>query len=100
MNEIILLVEDYDDTRAFMRILLEMKKFKVIEASDGKQAIECAKLKKPDLILMDIGLPLIDGIVATRQIRKLRVGKYVPIIAVTAFGSELDKRHCRRAAMK
>jgi two-component system, cell cycle response regulator DivK len=80
----ILLVEDSDDTRYFMRLELELCGYKVIEAADGQKAVELALQEHPDIILMDLSLPKIDGIAATRQIRQEEVLKKVPIIAITA----------------
>lgn len=82
----ILLVEDTDDTREFMRFLLELKGYKVIEAKDGFEAVKYAKQNHPDLILMDMALPIMDGISATREIRKLDEIKDIPIIGITAYG--------------
>ena len=82
----VLIVEDYEDTREFMKILLESYGYKVIEAADGIEAIDRVKQHHPDLILMDISLPLVDGLTATRAIRSFGTDSEVPIIAVTAFG--------------
>ena len=83
----VLIVEDYEDTREFMKILLESYGYKVIEAADGIEAIDRVKQYHPDLILMDISLPVVDGLTATRAIREFdEESKKVPIIAVTAFG--------------
>ncbi|MBS1794385.1 MAG: response regulator [Acidobacteria bacterium] len=86
MAKKVLIVEDYDDTREFMKILLESYGYKVIEAADGIEAIDRVREQRPDLILMDISLPLVDGLTATRAIRDFDQTAKVPIIAVTAFG--------------
>ncbi len=86
MMKKVLIVEDYEDTREFMKILLESYGYKVIEAADGIEAIDRVKQFHPDLILMDISLPLVDGLTATRAIRTFDVDSSVPIIAITAFG--------------
>jgi CheY-like chemotaxis protein len=86
MAKKVLIVEDYEDTREFMKILLESYGYKVIEASDGIEAIDRVKQYHPDLILMDISLPVVDGLTATRAIRSFDVNSRVPIIAITAFG--------------
>ena len=65
-------------------MLLKIEGYEVIEATDGAQAIEKALSDKPDLILMDLSLPVIDGLSATRQIRQSAAMKRVPIIALTA----------------
>src|SRR2546423_388846 len=80
----VLLVDDFDDSRFSLSKLLEIEGYEVIEATDGAQAIERALTDKPDLILMDLSLPIIDGLSATRQIRQSDTMKRVPIIALTA----------------
>jgi CheY-like chemotaxis protein len=83
-TETVLLVEDTEDNRFMMRRLLEMSGYRVVEATNGEEAVRLAQSEQPDLILMDLSLPVIDGLAATRAIRKLDgVGK-VPIIAVSA----------------
>ena len=80
----ILLVEDSEDNRFMMKRLLEMSGYEVAEASNGEQAINMARLMQPDLILMDLSLPRVDGLAATRQIRKFPALKEVPIVVVSA----------------
>jgi two-component system cell cycle response regulator DivK len=80
----VLLVEDTEDNRQMMRKLLELSGFQVIEATNGREAIEIALQVKPHIILMDLSLPFIDGLAATRQIRTLPGLSEVPIIAVSA----------------
>ena len=93
MAKKVLIVEDYEDTREFMKILLESYGYKVIEAADGIEAIDRVKQYHPDLILMDISLPVVDGLTATRAIREFDEDtKRVPIIAVTAFGKNYYKK--------
>ena len=87
MNKVlktVLLVEDYDDTRELMKYLLEdVLEHRVIEAIDGSEAVEQARLARPDLILMDISMPVMDGIEATRLIKQLDGYTDVPIVAIT-----------------
>ena len=83
-NKTVLLVEDFEDSRFVMRRLLEMSGYDVVEANNGREAVEYAKTKCPDLILMDLSLPVLDGLSATRLIRELENLCDVPIIAVTA----------------
>lgn len=92
MQKIVLIVEDYEDTRSFMKIIVESYGYQVIEASDGLEAIDQFKQFHPDLILMDISLPKVDGLVATRTIRECDNTGKVPIIAVTAFGKSYYKQ--------
>lgn len=86
MNRIILIVEDYADTRHFMKILLESYGYKVVEASNGIEALNLLEKISPDLVLMDLSMPLMDGLTATKKIRTIEQGNHVPIIAVTAHG--------------
>ena len=86
MAKTVLIVEDYADTRAMMRFLLQSYGYQVIEAADGQEAVEKVKQQSPDLILMDLSLPVMDGFTATQTIRKFDGFGKVPIIAVTAYG--------------
>jgi two-component system, cell cycle response regulator DivK len=80
----VLLVEDSEDNRFMMRRLLEMAGYGVVEATNGEEAVRFAQSERPELILMDLSLPVIDGLAATRSIRKLDGLKQTPIIAVSA----------------
>jgi CheY-like chemotaxis protein len=80
----VLVVEDFADNRFMMRKLLEMSGYEVVEAVDGKEAVEVAATSRPDLILMDLSLPRLDGLDATRRIRELDGLRRVPIVAVSA----------------
>ncbi len=80
----VLLVEDTEDNRLMMRRLLEMSGYRVVEAINGVEAVEIANQIRPEIILMDLSLPFIDGLAATRQIRSLPGFSKVPIIAVSA----------------
>jgi len=80
----VLLVEDTEDNRQMMRRLLEMSGYRVVEAINGVEAVKLASEEKPGIILMDLSLPLIDGLTATRRIRSLPGLSKVPIIAVSA----------------
>ena len=83
-----LLVEDFEDSRFMMRRLLEMAGYSVLEATDGEQAVRIAVEARPALILMDLSLPKMDGLTATRTIRQKRGLKRVPIVAVSAHDSD------------
>ena len=87
----VLLVEDIEDTRLFMRLELERYGFSVMEAADGRAAVNLALQELPDVILMDLTLPVMDGFSATKLIRKTQKLKDVLIIAVTAH-QETDFR--------
>lgn len=80
----VLVVEDFEDNRFMMRRLLEMSGYRVVEAVNGQEAVEEALRVQPDLILMDLSLPLLDGLAATRRIREQQQLKNVPIVAVSA----------------
>ncbi|HEY6218140.1 MAG TPA: response regulator [Pyrinomonadaceae bacterium] len=95
----VLLVEDTEDNRFMMRRLLEMTGYRVIEAMNGEEAVKLAQAESPSLILMDLSLPVIDGLAATRLIRKLPDLELTPIIAVSAhdtsdFQSEAIEAGC------
>ena len=92
MGRTILIVEDYEDTRQFMKFLLEGYGYEVLEAADGSEAVEALKCNCPDLILMDISMPVMDGIAATKAIRNFKAGAEIPIIAVTAHSRELEQK--------
>ena len=80
----VLLVEDTEDNRYMMRRLLEMVGYTVVEARNGQEAVRLAEEESPELILMDLSLPIIDGLAATRLIRKIPAAENTPIIAVSA----------------
>lgn len=86
-KKVFLVVEDFEDSRFMMRRLLEMAGYLVLEASDGEQAVRMAMEARPALILMDLSLPKLDGLSATREIRKKRLLRNVPIVAVSAHDS-------------
>jgi CheY-like chemotaxis protein len=86
-KQLFLVVEDFEDSRFMMRRLLEMAGYDVVEASDGQQAVELAVQERPALILMDLSLPKLDGLAATRLIRQHRGVSKIPIIAVSAHDS-------------
>ncbi len=76
----VLVAEDHEDTRFLLRTLLERRGFAVVEACDGVEACEVAQRERPDLILMDGGLPRLDGFAATRRLRGLAPLSAVPIV--------------------
>jgi CheY-like chemotaxis protein len=80
----VMVVEDFEDNRFMMRRLLEMSGYHVVEAVNGEQAVEVARRERPHLILMDLSLPILDGLAATRRIRQHEELRQVPIIAVSA----------------
>ena len=80
----ILVVEDFEDNRFMMRRLLEMSGYRVLEAVNGEEAVDLACQELPGLILMDLSLPQLDGLAATRRIRQYPELRDVPIVAVSA----------------
>jgi CheY-like chemotaxis protein len=92
MKRKILIVEDYEDAREFMKFLLQGYGYQVVEAADGFEAVECFKTNFPALVLMDMSMPVMDGIAAAKAIRKLKDGAVIPIIAITAHGKRFYDR--------
>jgi len=80
----VLVVEDTEDNRQMLRRLLELSGFKVVEALNGREAVEIARQARPQIILMDLSLPFVDGLAATRQIRSIPEMRSIPIVAVSA----------------
>jgi len=93
----ILIVEDQDDNRTIMRDLLNTAGYRLIEAVDGEDGVKLAQSERPDLILMDIQLPILDGYEATRRIRASVELKSIPIIAVTSYALSGDDAKARAA---
>ena len=83
----ILVAEDSDDNREILRHILRSSGYGVLEAVNGLQAVEICKDKRPDLILMDLSMPVLDGYGAVREIRALEGTSAVPIIAVSAHAT-------------
>ena len=87
MSRKVLIVEDYADVRTMMKILITRSGYDVIEAADGYEALEKVRRYHPDIILMDLAMPLLDGVTATRIIRNFKGCENVPIIAISAYGN-------------
>jgi two-component system cell cycle response regulator DivK len=81
----ILVVEDYEDTSLAMRLALEGKGYHILEASDGERGVEVASRERPDVVLMDLNLPVLDGFAAAGRIRANPELKETVIVAVTAY---------------
>jgi two-component system cell cycle response regulator DivK len=92
MRKRVLVVDDFEDIRRMLRLLLEQNGFDVVEAKDGYEAVQIAVAEQPDLILMDLAMPIMDGIQATQAIRKHRSLEKVPILAITAYGEFYNDR--------
>jgi two-component system cell cycle response regulator DivK len=91
MNKRILVVEDQEDNRQILRDLLGNAGYELIEAADGEQALIAYAKQRPDLILMDIQLPVMDGYETTRRIRADPESRAIPIIAVTSYALAGDE---------
>ena len=97
MSRCILVVEDQEDNRQILRDLLTNGGFDMIEAENGQDAITAAEANRPDLILMDIQLPVLDGYEATRRIKSNPDLKAIPIIVVTSYALSGDEEKARNA---
>lgn len=86
-NPLVMIVEDHADTREMLRILLNMIGCRVIEAENGEQAMSVAEKGHPDLILLDVRMPLLDGLTVTRLIRSHPVLNEVPIVLITGMAT-------------
>ena len=84
----ILIVDDFDDTRLLLRTWLEKKGYRVVEAENGIEAIAKTEHDRPDLIIMDLEMPELDGLSATRKIRGTPGSENIPIVAVSAYGAD------------
>ena len=93
----ILVVEDQEDNRTILRDLLTHAGFDVLEAITGEDGVRAAEAHGPDLILMDIQLPLVDGYEATRRIKALPTLRATPVIAVTSYALSGDDEKARAA---
>jgi CheY-like chemotaxis protein len=93
----ILIVDDFDDTRLLLRTWLQRKGYRVVEAENGNRAVAAAEQTRPDLIIMDVEMPELDGLAATRRIRKLENFAGVPIVAVSAYGADQYREHALAA---
>lgn len=92
MSKTVMVVEDYADTRMLMKALIQWYGYEVIEAADGYEAIEKSVQHHPDLILMDLALPIMDGATATKVIREIEGFDNVSIVALTAFSNTSFER--------
>jgi CheY-like chemotaxis protein len=89
----ILVVEDNEDTREILLYRLRsMGSYEVLLASNGKEALEMAARARPDLIIMDLKMPVMDGWDATKELRRTEWGKDLPVIALTAQAMERDEQ--------
>jgi two-component system cell cycle response regulator DivK len=97
MTRRILVVEDHEENRRILRDLLTSAGFEMIEALTGEDGVRAADAERPDLILMDIQLPGLDGYEATRRIKANPALRSIPIIAVTSYALSGDEVKAREA---
>jgi len=97
MTKRILVVEDQEDNRQILRDLLTNAGYEMLVAEDGVQALEQAEKHRPDLILMDIQLPVLDGYEVTRRLKANPELKAIPIIVVTSYALSGDEEKARAA---
>lgn len=97
MSKRILVVEDQEDNRRIVRDLLTSVGFEMVEATTGEEGVRQAKLHAPDLILMDIQMPVLDGYEATRQIKAVPELRHIPIIVVTSYAMSGDEAKAQAA---
>ncbi len=93
----ILVVEDNEDNMLLVRFMLEKNGYEVIEARDGAEGVALAIQEKPDLVIMDIQLPDINGLEATKRIRASEADGNIPIIALTSFAMVGDRERALAA---
>src|SRR6266478_472689 len=97
MSKRILVVEDEEDNRRILRDLLTGADYEMMEAENGEEALAAVARQRPDLILMDIQLPILDGYEATRRLKADPILKDVPIIALTSYALSGDEEKARAA---
>jgi two-component system, cell cycle response regulator DivK len=97
MTKRILVIEDQEDLRGILRDLFTRSGYVVLEASDGAAGVVSAKSERPDIILMDIQMPVIDGYEATRQIKGDPALRQIPLVAISSFAMKGDEEKARAA---
>jgi CheY-like chemotaxis protein len=86
-ERVILVAEDSPDSAVPVSLHLQQAGYQVVMANDGDEAVKIATVSRPDLILMDLAMPVLDGLAATRRIREEMPSTYIPIIAITGFST-------------
>jgi len=97
MTKRILVVEDQEDNRQIIRDMLSATDYQITEAENGEEALAAVAKQRPDLILMDIQMPIMDGYEATRRIKADAGLRSVPIIAITSYALSGDEQKARAA---
>ena len=91
MKEKILVVEDNPRNMRLLEMTLRAENYTLLKATDGEEAMNMATRERPDLIIMDIQLPKLDGLEVTRRLRKTETSSHIPIIAITAYAMKGDR---------
>ncbi len=97
MSKCILVVEDQEDNRQIIRDMLSATDYQITEAENGEEALAAVTKQRPDLILMDIQMPILDGYEATRRIKADPGLRSIPIIAITSYALSGDEHKARAA---
>ena len=97
MNKRILIVEDSPQNMRLMEMTLKAKNYTLLKATDGEEALDMATRERPDLIIMDVQLPKLNGLEVTRKLRDTVEFSHIPIIAITAFAMKGDKERAIEA---
>ena len=97
MSERILIVEDSPQNMRLMEMTLKAKNYTLLKATDGEEALDMATRERPDLIIMDVQLPKLNGLEVTRKLRDTVAFSHIPIIAITAFAMKGDKERAIEA---
>jgi two-component system cell cycle response regulator DivK len=97
MGRVILIVDDDPRALKLLRDLLQIRGYTTLEATDGKQGVDMARAKMPDLIFMDMQMPVMDGFEATNILKANPVTKNIPVIALTALAMQGDREKCMEA---
>ncbi len=87
----VLVAEDHEDSRLLFRIFLEMKGCRVVEVADGLEAVTAVERERPDLVLMDVGLPGLDGLSATRRLRAQESLRALPVVIISGHAAAADR---------
>jgi CheY-like chemotaxis protein len=93
----ILIADDFEENRIPLKLMLKLAGYDVLEAEDGRQAIEAVRREEPDLVLMDITLPVIDGLQATRELRRSPQFQRLPIVIISAHDNPAVHEEARAA---
>lgn len=97
MKEKILIVEDNPRNMRLLKVTLRARGYTLLEATDGGEALDMAVREQPDLIIMDIQLPKVNGLAVTKKLREIPEFRHIPIIAITAYAMKGDRERVIRA---